>query len=147
MLTIFDKINIKEFHSFFNDEEKCLAFLAKEKWHEGFVCKHCGHTRYCKGKTHYSRRCTKCKREESATAHTIFHRCKIYLPNAFKLAHLVCSSPKISTADLSETLELRQMTCWKFKKKVTQCIESRTDVSEEGKIELKEVVMGNREQN
>lgn len=142
MLTIFDKINIKQFQTFFDDEEKCLSFLADEKWKDGFVCRNCGHTHYCSGKTPFSRRCTKCKREESATAHTIFHRCKIYLPDAFKLAHLVCTSPKISTAELSETLDLRQMTCWHFKKKVTQCIESRNDVSAEGKVELKEIVMG-----
>lgn len=142
MLTIFDKINIKKFDTFFNDEEKCLAFLAEEKWQDGYVCKHCGHTRYCSGKTPYARRCTKCKREESATAHTMFHRCKIHLPDAFRLAHLVCNSPSISTAELSVTLDLRQMTCWKFKKKVTQCIENRKDMSAAGKVELKEIILG-----
>jgi hypothetical protein len=144
MLTIFDKINIQEFHTYFDDEEKCLAFLAEEKWAEGYVCRHCGNTKYCAGKTPFSRRCTRCKKEESATAHTIFHRCKINLPEAFRLAHMVCSSPKISTLELSERLEIRQMTCWKFKKKVTQCIESRTDVSEKGKIELKEIILGTK---
>ncbi len=142
MLTIFDKINIKKFETFFNDEEKCLAFLAEEKWQDGYVCKHCGHTRYCSGKTPYARRCTKCKHEESATAHTMFHRCKIHLPDAFRLAHIVCNSPSISTAELSETLDLRQMTCWKFKKKVTQCIENRKDMSAAGKVELKEIILG-----
>ncbi len=143
MLTIFDKINIKQFQTFFDDEEKCLAFLAEEKWHDGFVCRNCGNTKYCSGKTPYSRRCTRCKKEESATAHTIFHRCKIYLPDAFKLAHLVCNSPEISTVELSNTLQMRQMTCWSFKKKVTQCIDEREDMSIEGKIELKEIILGN----
>ncbi len=72
----------------------------------------------------------------------MFHHCRIYLPDAFKLAHLVCTSPTISTIELSQTLDLRQMTCWNFKKKVTKCIESRQDVSEEGKIMLKEVILG-----
>ena len=144
MLTIFGEINIKEFSSFFNDEDKCLSFLAQQKWEKGFVCRNCGHTHYCKGKTPYSRRCTKCKKDESATANTIFHRCRIYLPDAFKIAHLVCSEPKISTVELSTTLDLRQMTCWKFKKKVTQCIDQRTDVSEDGKVQLKEVILGLR---
>jgi len=144
MLTIFDKINIKEFTTFFNNEEKCLSFLAEEKWKDGYVCRKCGHTVYCAGKTPFSRRCTKCKKEESATANTMFHHCRIYLPDAFKLAHLVCTSPTISTAELSTTLNLRQMTCWSFKKKVTNCIDSRKDVSEEGKVMLKEVIMGVR---
>lgn len=142
MLTIFDKISIKEFHSFFNDEDKCLSFLAQQKWENGFVCRNCGHTHYCKGKTAYSRRCTKCKKDESATANTIFHRCRIHLPDAFKIAHLVCTEPKISSIELSNTLDLRHMTCWNFKKKVTQCIDQRTDVSEDGKVQLKEVILG-----
>ena len=142
MLTIFGKIGITELQSFFNDEDKCLSFLAQQKWEHGFVCKKCGHTHYCAGKTPYSRRCTKCKKDESATANTIFHRCRIYLPDAFKIAHLVCSEPKISSTKLSTTLDLRQMTCWKFKKKVTECIDQRNDVSDTSKVQLKEVILG-----
>ena len=107
----------------FSDEMACLEYLANEKWQKGFVCRKCGHTNFCKGKTPFSRRCTKCKHDESATAHTIFHRCKIYLPDAFEIAALVCNSPEISTYELSRQLELRQMTCWKFKKKISECIE------------------------
>ena len=119
--------NIKkeQVREIFNDENACLEYLAAEKWQHGFVCRKCGHINYCKGKTPYSRRCTKCKHEESATAHTIFHRCKIYLPDAFEIAALVCNNPDISTYELSRQLELRQMTCWKLKKKISECIERR----------------------
>ena len=145
MLTIFGDIGIQEFHSFFNDEDKCLAFLAEQKWEKGYKCRNCGHTHYCKGKTPYSRRCTKCKKDESATANTIFHSCRIHLPDAFRIAHMVCGQPNISTAELSKTIELRQMTCWKFKKRITQCIESRNDIDNDGKVQLKEVILGNNE--
>jgi len=117
-------INFKqvEFQTTFSSEEKCLEFLANEKWKNGFICKKCGHTNFCKGKTPFSRRCTKCKHDESATAHTIFHRCKISLTNAFEIAYTVCSSPAVSTYELSRQLNTRQMTCWKFKKKIAECI-------------------------
>ncbi len=117
-----------EFESVFSSDEKCLEFLANEKWKDGYTCRKCGHTNFCKGKTPHSRRCTRCKHDESATAHTIFHRCKIDLTEAFKIAYLVCSKPKISTYDLSRKLEKRQMTCWKFKKKITECIERNGDL-------------------
>jgi len=117
-----------EFESTFSSDEKCLEFLADEKWREGYVCRKCGHTNYCKGKTAFSRRCTRCKHDESATAHTIFHRCKINLTEAFEIAYMVCSTPKISTYDLSRKLDKRQMTCWKFKKKITECIERNGDL-------------------
>ena len=144
MLTIFGKINIPEIRDFFSDEEKCLEFIANEKWKEGFVCRKCGHTNYCQGKTPYSRRCTRCKSEESATSHTIFHRCRISLVDAFQIAHLVCSEPRISTSELSKQVNIRQITCWKFKKKISQCIENRKDMSTIHKIELQEIILGNR---
>jgi len=144
MLTIFGKINIPKIKDFFSDEEKCLEFIANEKWSEGFVCRKCGHTNYCQGKTPFSRRCTRCKSEESATSHTIFHRCRINLTDAFRIVHLVCSEPMISTSELSKQVNIRQMTCWKFKKKISQCIEERKDVSELKKIELKEIILGSK---
>ena len=147
MLTIFDNISIKEFPTLFNSDDQCLSFLASTKWKDGFVCRNCGHTNSCKGKTPYSKRCTKCKKEESATANTIFHHCRISLPDAFRLAHIVCKNPNITTSVLSETLELRQMTCWKFKKKVTECIDSRTDIDSKGKAELREVILGKKQIN
>ena len=117
-----------EFETTFSSDEKCLEFLADEKWREGYVCRKCGHTNYCKGKTAFSRRCTRCKHDESAKAHTIFHRCKINLTEAFEIAYMVCGTPKISTYDLSRKLDKRQMTCWKFKKKITECIERNGDL-------------------
>lgn len=129
MNTIFKNINVIEFGEHFDTDEKCLSYLAGEKWKDGFVCRKCGHTNFCKGKKPYSRRCTTCKSEESATAHTIFHRCKIPITEAFKISYLVCHIPDISAYKLSEHLNIRQMTCWKFKKKIMDCIDSRGDIN------------------
>ncbi len=142
MFTIFENITVEEIEDYFSDEEKCLKYLADEKWKNGFVCRKCGHTNYCAGKKPFSRRCTKCKTEESATAHTIFHRCRISLPKAFRLAHLVCFDKDISTSKLAEEVKIRPMTCWSFKKKITSCLDARTDVSNSQKIELKEIILG-----
>ena len=76
LIQLFGQIDRPKFKSSFAEEGNCLEFLASEKWKDGFVCRHCGHTNYCKGKKPYSRRCTRCKREESPTAHTIFHHCR-----------------------------------------------------------------------
>ena len=106
----------------FKDEDACFKFLADLKWNDGFVCKKCGHTNYCKGKTPYSRRCTRCKKEESATAHTAFHRCKIPIIQAFEMALLVCKLPEYSSYQISKKTNIRQMTCYNFQKKVQQCL-------------------------
>lgn len=103
-------------------EEQLLGMIADVKWGEGYVCRKCGHTRYCKGKRPHSRRCTRCKTEESALAHTIFHRCKIPLIEAFGIASAVCCNPDISTYELSRKMSKRQMTCWKFKTRIIECL-------------------------
>lgn len=123
MKSMLEHLKPLDFETTFSTDEKCLEFLANEKWRDGYICRKCGHTNYCKGKTPFSRRCTRCKHDESATAHTIFHRCKINLTEAFEIAYMVCKTPDISTYNLARKLEKRQMTCWKFKKKITECIE------------------------
>lgn len=103
-------------------EDLLLKFLSDYKWKDGFICRKCGNDNFCKGKKPWSRRCTRCKTEESATAHTIFHRCKIPLPEAFRLASMICCEPDVSTYEMSRKLDKRQMTCWKFKAKISECL-------------------------
>lgn len=112
--------SIELFRKRFSTEHKCLEMLADLKWKDGFVCCKCGHTHYCEGKTPYSRRCTKCKADESATAHTLFHHCRLRIMDAFELAYRVCCSPDISSYELSREMSTRQMTCWKFKKRIQE---------------------------
>jgi hypothetical protein len=117
-------------HDLFESDEKCLEFLAGVKWEKGFVCRKCGNTNYCPGKTPYSRRCTKCKKEESATTGTIFHNCKFPISKAFYIAFTVCKGDEeISTYEFARRLSLRQMTCWKFKNKIQQTIHSMDSLS------------------
>jgi len=125
LLNLFEQINRLQVSQSFANYEQCLAILSGEKWKNGFVCRHCGHTNYCKGKKPYSRRCTRCKREESAMAHTIFHHCRIPLPKAFELAFLICTTQGLTVAALSKELDTRQMTCWKFRKQVLQCLHEK----------------------
>jgi len=125
MENIFSDINKEEFFDLIKEDEKCLEFLATQKWKDGYRCNKCGHTNYCKGKTPFSRRCTKCKHEESAGANTIFHRCKIPISQAFEMVYMVCNTPDISSYELSRVMQLRQMTCWKFKKRITECLDRK----------------------
>ncbi len=124
----FKKLDLETLNEHFSEEESCLRFLADAKWAEGFVCRNCGNTNYCRGKTPFSRRCTRCKKEESATAHTIFHRCHIPITEAFRIVTMVCHNPEVSTYELSRQIELRQMTCWKLKNRLMECIRSRGEV-------------------
>ncbi len=119
---LFSAFEPQAFAQRFSGDEQCYEFLASAKWGDTFQCKKCGHNNYCKGKTPHSRRCTRCKHDESATAHTPFHGCKMPLSIAFQMAYQVCCQPEISTYKLAQSHHTRQMTCWKLKKKVMECI-------------------------
>jgi hypothetical protein len=107
----------------FTNSDKVLKFIADVKWKDGYACRNCAHTNYCEGKTPSSRRCTRCKKEESATAHTIFHNIKFPVNKAFYIAYQVCvMGNDFSTYNYAEQLGLNQMTCWKFRKRIQECI-------------------------
>ena len=124
-----NKLNTKleKFRIAFPDDASCINLLALQKWKNGFVCTKCGNTNYCSGKLETSRRCTRCKKEESATANTVFHRCKFSLRKAFEIVLLTCQVSAISSYKISDMLDLRHMTCYSFQKKVSQCLTGQND--------------------
>jgi hypothetical protein len=141
MERIFNKeLGNEELEKLFSDDDSCYAFLADLKWKDGFTCRKCGNTNYCPGKTSHSRRCTKCKTEESASAGTIFHNCKFPIHKAFYIAYNVCKGREvISTYEFARRLALRQMTCWNFKAKIRHAldgIDSLTDNERESIIKI-----------
>jgi hypothetical protein len=118
------QMDLDRFREKFRSKEECLEILAAAKWADGFMCRHCGNVSYCQGASPFSRRCTRCKRDESATAHTIFHHCRIELPRAFEIAFMVCGSPAIPASEISHALTARHMTCLNFKKRILHCLQS-----------------------
>jgi hypothetical protein len=119
-----DDLTKEQLEELFQSDDKCLEFIAGLKWQEGFECRKCGNKNYCPGKSSYSRRCTKCKSEESATSGTMFHNCKFPVSKAFYIAYNVCKSDAdISSYEFARRLSLRQMTCWKFKDRIKKTLE------------------------
>ena len=116
---------LQKFKKLYPAEKDCLAVLSEKKWQNGFVCRKCGNTNYCKGKKPFSRRCTKCKAEESVTSNTLFHNCRIPLNEALEITLLNCMFPDISSYELSRSMEKRHMTCYHFQKKIKACFENK----------------------
>ena len=67
--------DILNFIKEFPNDDACKAFLAKIKWHDGFRCSKCGHTKSCQ-KSGYRYYCYSCNHVESATSNTLFLRVK-----------------------------------------------------------------------
>jgi hypothetical protein len=143
----YQSLSLFEFQQQFATENQCLAYLAAEKWKNGYVCPKCGHTHYCKGESQYSRQCTRCKHTDSPTAGTLFHKVKFPLLKAFYIVYFVATSKKgIASTELSRKLGLRQKTCWYFKRKVMKAMESSGNYPLTGKVDVDEFFVGGQEE-
>ena len=135
------ELNQEQIEELFHNDEKCFAFLAAIKWGEGFTCRKCGNTNHCPGKTPHSRRCTKCKTEESSTAGTIFHNCKFPISKAFYIAYKVCKGREdLSTYEFARRLSLRQMTCWNFKTKIQHALQQMDSLTDREKSSIQKIL-------
>ncbi|MFC3559824.1 IS1595 family transposase [Pedobacter jamesrossensis] len=142
----FKSLSIFEFQSKFPDELSCVNYLSDLKWGNGYICKKCSHTHYCKGNRVFDRQCTHCRYIESATSGTLFHDCKFSLLKAFYIIYYVSTNKNgISSTELSRKLELRQKTCWLFKQKVMKAMESSGKFPMEGKVDVDETYVGGQD--
>ena len=144
----FRGVNSLRFYQHFVSEEACYEYLSGIKWEgDQYVCKKCGNTHYCKGRLPYSRRCTRCKYDESPTAGTMFDKCKFSILLAFHIAFKISTKKKgMSSEELSEEYELRQKTCWEFKWKIQQAMQSSGNYPLTGKVHVDEFFVGGAEE-
>lgn len=144
----FKSMSLFDFQERFPDKDSCLKYLSDLKWKDGYSCSKCHHDHYCDGATPYSRQCTRCRYVESPTARTLFHKVKFDLVKAFWIVYFISTNKKgISSTELSRKLELRQKTCWSFKRKVMKAMKSFGNNLITGTAEVDETVFGQQEEN
>ena len=140
-------VNSIKFNRQFKDDESCYEYLGSVKWDTGYKCKKCGCEKYCKGKKPSSRRCIKCSYDESPTAGTMFDKCKFSLLVAFHIAFKISTKKKgMSSLELSKEFELRQKTCWEFKWKIQQAMQSSKQYKLAGEVHVDEFFIGGPEE-
>jgi hypothetical protein len=137
-----------KFNDFFQSDEDCYRYLSEIKWSSAdYHCRRCGHTKYGKGKKPYSRRCAKCNYDESPTAGTMFDKCKFSLLIAFHIAFKISTKKKgMSSEALSKEFEQRQKTCWEFKWKLQQAMQSSGLYPLKGEVHVDEFFVGGKEE-
>jgi hypothetical protein len=145
---MFVGVNSIKFNRQFNSDSDCYQYLASIKWpDETFECKRCKYTKYCSGKKVFSRRCSKCCYDESPTAGTMFDKCKFSLLIAFHIVFKISSKKKgMSSLELSHEFELRQPTCWEFKWKIQQAMQSSKQHPLTGEVHIDEFFIGGPEE-
>jgi hypothetical protein len=143
---IFRGVNSIKFNQRFKDDNDCLEYLAEVKWFNGYKCKRCSNDRFGNGKNIHNKRCTKCRYDESPTAGTMFEKLKFSILIAFHIVFKISTKKKgMSSLELSNEFELRQMTCWAFKQKLQQVMKSSLKSPLNGVIHVDEFVVGGPE--
>src|SRR5680860_19796 len=139
-------VNSITFHQRFKTEADCLEYLSLLKWEEGYSCKRCENESYCSGKKTFNKRCTKCGYDESPTAGTMFDKVKFSLLVAFHIVFKISTKKKgMSSLELSHEFELRQPTCWAFKWKIQQAMQSSKQNDLTGEVQVDEFFIGGPE--
>jgi PAS domain S-box-containing protein len=118
-------VNFEEFKEIYPDDAACLQYVSYLKWKNGYECRKCGNEKECNGKSLYSKRCTICGYDESATAYTIFNRLKFPIIKAFYMVFLINSQRKITAKNLSDHVSLRKETCSVFKRKLLTVLKDK----------------------
>ena len=132
-----------EFAQRFSTEEACLQHLHDMKWSDGYHCRRCGHNRWVKGRRWHHRRCQKCFYDESATAHTLFHKLRFSIVKAFWITYQLSTMKKgLSSCEISRQYEIHQETAWFFKRKVQQAMGQAGGSLLKTNVEVDETVIG-----
>jgi hypothetical protein len=135
------------FNKRFREDSDCYEYLSLIKWEYGFICRKCNYDKYYNGKNPFSRRCLRCKYDESPTANTMFNKLKFSILIAFRIAFKISTKKKgMSSLELSSGFKLRQKTCWAFKRKVQLAMKSSLKSPLTGMVHVDEFVIGGPEE-
>lgn len=102
-------LTIMDFRKQFKSEEDCLKYLVENKWGAGFKCIKCDNDKWGKGRQWFYKRCKACGHDESATANTMFHKCKLGLLRAFEIGYRISEEKEgMSSSELRKEFGCQQ---------------------------------------
>ena len=144
----FTGLSLIEFTETFSTDADCKEYLGERKWGAGFRCKKCHHKKatVLKGERIAHRMCTLCKREESPTAGTLFHRVRFGLRKAFFIVYEMSTGSKgLSSIQMANRYGISQKTAWYFMSKVRLAMDSSGNHPMKGKVQVDEFTVGGKE--
>lgn len=136
--------SLPDFFKKYGAPEQCERALFEWRWPGGFVCPHCGHSRYCLLNTNKLYQCYRCHRQTSLTSGTIFADTKLPLTTWFLSMFLVTQTKNgISGLELMRQLGVSYATAWSIKHKLMQVMKERDDSRAlEGIVEMDDAYWG-----
>lgn len=141
--------NLKELIIYFGqDEAKCRAFLAKERWGDNPICPHCQHTKsyiYTDGRLY---KCAKCRKKYTVTVGTIFEKSLLPLSTWFAAIYLCTAHKKgISSVQLAKDVGVTQKTGWFMSQRIKEMMTTKDRIKLTKIVEVDETYVGGKEKN
>ena len=136
--------SLLEFQHQFSDEAACAAYLAKQRWPEGFVCPSCGGKRGWALETkQWTTECADCGRQTSVRAGTVMHGSKLPLTVWFWAAYLMAThSNGISATQIRSQLGLGSYkTAWLLCAKLRSAMVAPDRTPLSGLVEMDETAI------
>ncbi len=141
-------MTIQQFREKFKSTEDCLQYLVDLKWGQGYLCLKCKSEEFVKGRKWFYRRCRVCKYDESVTANTLFHKCKLNLLKAFEIGFRISVKKKgMSTNELAKEFGCQQKSAWLIKAKFQNAMKSSGKYPLEQQVDVDEFLIGGIEEN
>lgn len=135
--------DLRSFNKQFPDDKSCLKYLEKLKWGAGYCCVRCQSIEFRKGNTSFCRRCKNCGYQESVTANTMFHKCKLGLRKAFEGLFLISVNKKgMSSWMLCDLIACNQKSAWLLHLKAQQVMVSSEQNPIQGEVHVDEFSVG-----
>jgi len=118
-----------EFNRLYGSEEQCHDALVEMRWPNGFVCPKCAGRSYSYCRPRRQFQCTRCKKQTSARAGTIFHKSRTPLSKWFLAMHLMTSAKNdIASLELARQLGVKWDTAWLIKQKLMEAMRERNSM-------------------
>src|SRR5690242_16222817 len=132
------------FEQQYGTEEQCRAVVIASRWPNGFECPVCGGRQHSLVASRDLYQCTKCRRQTSAIAGTIFASTHLPLRLWFRaIYHLTQTKQGISSIELGRRLGVTQTTAWKVKHKLKQVMLERDATKRlTGRVEIDDAYLG-----
>ena len=91
---MFVKYDLFKFQRKFSTERRCINFLFKQRWPNGFIYPRCKHIHYSFISTRKLYQCKNCKYQRSVTAGAIFHKTIKFLQKWFWMIFLITKNKR-----------------------------------------------------
>ena len=138
-----------EFRERFGTEEACRKALFATRWQEGLTCPACGGRGFCALTTRKVFQCSRCKKQVSLTAGTVFQDTKLPLTTWFAaIYHLTQGKNGISSIELGRRLGVRQQTAWLVRHELMRAMGAREADKPKlsGRVEVDDAYLGGERQ-